>query len=682
MESQAEYLILNCNKHIKPPFDNKCDSVIHVENFEQFTTVLEDSGDMDFVYLCHIINDNYDNIKPLSKQLFDIIRQYIETNIDTGADEFWNNIAKEGDYVFHRFQKRKFPSSNVRDEKWKLIMDIVNKGSAPKNKVKNYPNRNKTINKYKNSVSDKDKSDTNYNSITVLPITEYFDEFTSNDISIIFDAIYKIGEIGLMVKLWCKLMIQFNTVHLVLTNVNVWNIMNNIMNKPNVRAIMNYSMFYGLFILGREEKLTHKSISIDHRFVFNSTDALNITSVMDNVANNDPWNNIIVGSQCTTSRTVFHLEGTRKLTSNDVFERRLHIATHGAFKNIVLSDYNAILTGSILIPCAAYNPLEKFFIGSSSNNALPSSSELALAPTMTLNRTLTNEEFSNFINYYYPPETEIDNKSDNEAAFINDIDVAIMCDDMESYVKRSTALFNAIKKNIPNAILEEKATPAMLKFKIVATGYRCIDMFPAQDASPVDLVWRFHVSVVKMFWDGNDIYRFNSCITALRLGLCDAYGWISCNKSAADIVLKYAQRGYSTAVNENEELAIVKYMATGTIWNIWPDKKVKLLKIYDKIENIKPDATLRIIGSFNDRHQFFHPNQIGNGIGLRYGMINKVYGKGGKMLVEFDNKVCASRYTTGMSIMSTIVNYRNKIGTNFMVPNIPLIDSVASRLFL
>ena len=74
MESQAEYLILNCNKHIKPPFDNKCDSVIHVENFEQFTTVLEDSGDMDFVYLCHIINDNYDNIKPLSKQLFDIIK--------------------------------------------------------------------------------------------------------------------------------------------------------------------------------------------------------------------------------------------------------------------------------------------------------------------------------------------------------------------------------------------------------------------------------------------------------------------------------------------------------------------------------------------------------------------------------------------------------------------------------
>ena len=103
---------------------------------------------------------------------------------------------------------------------------------------------------------------------------------------------------------------------------------------------------------------------------------------------------------------------------------------------------------------------------------------------------------------------------------------------------------------------------------------------------------------------------------------------------------------------------------------------------YDKKENIKPDATLSIIGSFNDRHQFFHPNQICNGFGLRYGMINKVYGKGGKMLVEFDNKVCASRYTTGMSIMSTIVNYRNKIGTNIMVPNIPLIDSVASRLFL
>lgn len=676
MDIQPEYFILNIDKHIKPPYNNHCKNIKEVANFRQFKLELENAGNIDFVYLCYIINDNYDMIKPLSKHLSDTIRKYIETNIDTGIENFWEIVSKEGDYSYKTFQKRKFPSRDVTNEKFKLIAETVNKNIN----YKDYPNRNKTVNKYKSSITNKDKSDTNYNSIMVLPVEKYYDEFSLEDITTIFTTLYKLEEIGLMIKLWCKLMIQFDTVHLVLHNSQTWDIMKNIMNKPNVKNIMNYSMFYGLFILNREELLLNKSINENYRCIFNSKDNINIKAIIDCNVNSDPWNNVIAGSPYTTSRTLFHLDGPRSLTSDEVFNRRLYIITGGVFNNIDLTKYNAVLTGSVLIPCAAYNPLEKYFIGSTTACVLPDSIELT--PIRIQQRTLTDDEFRNYINYYYPPDSEVDKKNNNPE-FVNDIDIGVLCNNMEDYIKQSKLLIKAIRNNIPQIEIKEIATLSTIKYKIIIPGHRCIDIFPANDKNPCDLVWRFHVSAVKMYWDGKHLHKFKSCETALRTGICESYGWMSCRKNGADIVLKYAQRGYSTVINKQEEYVIINYMITSDTWNIWPNIKSKEINyLLKKIKNNKYNTTLSIVGTYTDRHIFFHPNQINNGFGIRYGMIHKKYENGGKMQIETSNNISYNRYKSGISIAGIDLDYRTKDGINIKVPNVALIDNIASKLFM
>ncbi len=665
MEEEPEFIVESTGKHIKPLGKNLCENIIHVDDFNdlgKFLVKYVSEEGMDWVYLCFIINDNPQMIENISRDLYKPIKKHIDVNIGDGLDLFWNEISKKEDYYYIKFKNRQFPGRDIKDTRMKLVLEsLANKGKIFEEE---YPNGFKFKGaRYK--VTDQDKKDTNFKTIITYAPDEYNNEFEDKEILIIFSLLLKMEDYCSMLKLWCKLMMRRETVHSILNNIQIWNIMENILNKPNVRLVMNYCMFYGLFLLGREEVVIEKNITKDYRFTFNASIARQIPQIMNTSANNNPWNTYIVGSQKTTDITIFHVDGDRKLTSEEVFNRRFDIATHGVFKNIDLKNFGAIVTGSILAPCAAYNPLEKLFSKSG--------------------KELTDKEFTNYLNYFYPSGEEVDMKLnvDKDQLMISDIDVAIKNAGAKDFIKKSKQFFEEIRKNNPDAIFKEFASISFLKFKIIIPGCRWVELFSMdKDSTGFDLVRRFHLGSVRMFWDG-ELYMLKSCMTSLLTGICNSHGWISCNSNSATIILKNTQRGYSTLINKHEELSIIKYIQ-GTKWDVWTDKVIEeklennLEKTIEQIDKTQPDPSRNIMGSFTINHDFFNKDQIG----IRYGMKEDI----NKQNVTSNNSLCRNHFIydacmkMNKSLSGLTLQHRNESGCNISEPILSVIDSVGSQL--
>ncbi len=709
MSTQPVFIITQNNKRIKHPHINNPSSIQTVDDFKELIIVLEDyikKNGINWIYLCFIINDNDELISLLSLSLYQYIVYPINT-IGNGANIFWNKVVSSEDYYYLQFVRRKFPSKLVSDVTWRIINDRLSR----KNKTfDDYPNLISFRNRY--DVTNAVEDNTNYNSIGVYATDQYYYQYTSNNIYIICSLLFKLKQYGLLLKLWCKLLINYQTVHLIFNNYPLWKLMDQIINKTNVYKKMSYALFYGLFILDREEMVSTKNITSEYRFVFDMNLLRQIPFYNYDNVNYNYWNTYVVGSKRTTDRALFHVDGYRSITSKSQFNKRFAIATNSAFNGINLKKYGAVITGSILAPLAAYNPLEQLFTKS--------------------NEHLTDEEFTNYLNYYYPKSSEInkdelknpfkdnddDDKDDediNSDIMLSDIDIGIARENMEDFIKKCKELYIEIKKNIPDATLVELATTSLFKFRITIPNGRDLDLFPMADATPFDLVHRFHLGTVRMFWDGQTLYAFKSCITTLLTGLCDSHGWISCNSSAPQIVLKNAQRGYSTLINRHEEEGIIKYMAIMPKWNIWNkecdkkndafdedfdedfcedfdedfcedfdedfcdncgeicnqcNKENKKETIHDIIDDVNSGMDMNVIGSFTSSHTFFNQAK-----GIRWGLINNSFENGGKLPININDSLSYTIYDKPDNMLNNIIlQCKNDTGSKIMQPVMSIIN--------
>ncbi len=652
MQNQQEFIVSSTAKHIKPLSPNLCDSPKVLNDYKDLVIEIEnlisDKG-IDWIYLCHIINDNKQMIQGLTVKIQKALI-YPINNIGQHINDNWENIIKLEDYYYLNFIFRKLPSILVRDDIWRIVSHRIQTAGKT---MEDYPGIFTSLTRRYTTAKTKETS--NYKSIVVYPIDQYNREFTKQEIFAVFSIFHKLEKYGLMLKLWCKLLIQQETVQIILHNLPLWILMKNLLNKPNVSRIMNYCLFYALFILDREEMISKKTTT-DYRFVFNVDDLRQIPRIDDfntNV-NVNPWNTYLVGSQRPTYRAIFHLDGQRHITSKKEFHRRFDIATNRIFTNINLKKYGAIITGSILPPLVAYNPLEELF--------------------NKFRGDLTNVEFKNYLDYYYPTQTEIDKKSDLENLTISDIDVGMLCKTSSEFIKNCKDLYINIAKNNPETVLKECATTSFFKYQIIVPDGRNIDLFPVMNKTGIDLVKRFHLGCVRMYWDGNNLYALKSCITTLLTGLCDSHGWISCNSSIPLVILKNAYRGYSTLLNNTEETAILEYMKVSPKWNIWnKSSPLSRPKTIDQLDNHNPDMEMNILGSFTLHHKFFNNNN-----GIRYNMIAK-----DKKYMNIDNSLAPNHFEyigNTQSINGTKLQYRNNNGTKIVKPNVNLIDGIACKL--
>lgn len=188
-----------------------------------------------------------------------------------------------------------------------------------------------------------------------------------------------------------------------------------------------------------------------------------------------------------------------------------------------------------------------------------------------------------------------------------DIDISITTRDLETFKTRALSLYKTICDNCNHrgpVHIKEIKTLASIKYKVYGPGIpRPMDIFRIP-YDPAKMVKKFHVHAVKMFYDG-DVTLFRSCVACLLSGVGESYKWFSCNKVAADVLLKYAQRGMSIILNERERQALSIYIKDSDRWGTM----LKVLNI----------PTEKIYGAVNANHPFFRPGMHDGGCrkGLR-----------------------------------------------------------------
>lgn len=182
-----------------------------------------------------------------------------------------------------------------------------------------------------------------------------------------------------------------------------------------------------------------------------------------------------------------------------------------------------------------------------------------------------------------------------------DIDISITTRDHETFKSRALDLYNTICKNCNHrgpVHIKEIKTLASVKYKVYGPGIpRPMDIFRIP-YDPAKMVKKFHIHAVKMYYDG-EVTLFRSCIACLLSGVGESYKWFSCNKVAADVLLKYAQRGMSIILNERERAALSNYVKESDRWG----SMLTTLNI----------PTEKIYCAVTANHPFFRPGLHGCG---------------------------------------------------------------------
>ena len=200
--------------------------------------------------------------------------------------------------------------------------------------------------------------------------------------------------------------------------------------------------------------------------------------------------------------------------------------------------------------------------------------------------------------------TETENKSIRGIEYnqLADIDISITSRDFDTFKKNALELYEAIKKNCEHrgdVYIKEVKTLSQIKYKIFGPGIpRPMDIFRIP-YDPVKMVKKFHVHAVKMYYD-NEVTMFRSCVACLLSGVGENYKWFSCNKVAADVLLKYAQRGFSIILNKKERDAISKYIVENERWG-------------SMLKYINADAN-KIYCCVTADHPFFKPGLYDSGV--------------------------------------------------------------------
>lgn len=257
-------------------------------------------------------------------------------------------------------------------------------------------------------------------------------------------------------------------------------------------------------------------------------------------------------------------------------------------------------------------------------------------------------------------KTDTNEQPKKDYNILSDIDISITTDNYETFEEIALILGNQIKRNcmhIGDVWIKKVITVSSFKYKIYGPGLlRPIDLFRVS-YGPDKMVKKFHCPIVRSWYDGanltninrpgvssylteinkywskklsdsiNDSYHddsgnnttesvisnnsvgstqyiglniINSGLCAMLSGVNANYKWFFNSKPCVEVLLKVAQRGYTTILNNKEMTALIAYMKTTPQW--------------------KPFVTddMDIRGLVSKDHLFYNPCNVNAGI--RYGL--------------------------------------------------------------
>lgn len=126
------------------------------------------------------------------------------------------------------------------------------------------------------------------------------------------------------------------------------------------------------------------------------------------------------------------------------------------------------------------------------------------------------------------------------------------------------------------------------------------ELFRMKYESFFSTVARFHLPIVRAYYDGNKTYLLPSCISACMTMMNMDYKYFAGAKDPIEIINKYRMRGFGTYLNGKEKIRLVDYSSQIVKWN----------KLYDNITTRNASSTKKVFGSKGIIDKFFRPSNV------------------------------------------------------------------------
>lgn len=350
---------------------------------------------------------------------------------------------------------------------------------------------------------------------------------------------------------------------------------------------------YSLRIYYLEEIFNYTHCNFNTRYILDLENFSILKSVNDiSHWKDNPFNSTTMRDNIGCSLFLpYYIKGQRGIYPIQQFKARLNIFMKEAFNYPDFPfkfTFNAtlirvVLCGSTITACLCKNPLEEYYTTleeyfdayyPTETNYYYSNDDTILEKYYdTEEPDIKKEKEKEYINIsddfddddddssHYAEEVEISEDS-KKNRFYADVDIMVETIDSKDIImpyfdEAVKRIYNYFKIGNKNIELVRENTENKYKYRILGL-YRRIDIFQVNSIPKV--IVKFHLSCVRAWYDGENIYGFPSFLTAAMTGINMDIRWISCNKDLRDLIMKYFQRGYGTLLNKNDKESMIDYI--------------------------------------------------------------------------------------------------------------------------
>ncbi len=549
-------------------------------------------------------------------------------NLSIAVEPFWQTLSWNKDIVSYKLNSRCFPSFKLVEETITVEVDPETMSTPEKSPAKQAPAPKKSKTPAKKTPTPEKKQDqkqvivkkydlgkatlqTTLNAdyvdegvtrredgvifYKVLPLDKYTSTVSYDTIEHIFTLCSDLKLYGVMLSLYCRLIASREFCHFILGSEKVMSLLfkvnkadesPNPFQDPKYQEIIHNFLFYGLYLMYKEE-CTVKSMAIpEHRFILDLA-VVQYLPVYDGPLSDNPFIPLTLSSEYLYAQQVPTTEYLFKPLNVSNQERgfytlhssqeRFRVFTDNIFDNLNWDKLS--MTGSVMPAVTIRNPLEKLFGLNLPKNVDRTDEAASRSYWKDHRRDLENyfDEYypsKNILHrgYFNPDDPRYENLSDASER-LSDIDIIVNLNDDGEFDKKVLEVFEVVQNNVIRNNMENPEkypsnkikllkieTPQSYKYYIVGPGLmKNIELFRIF-VDPLGCVSRFHFPCVRGTFHWTNIKVFPSMVAAAYTGILIDYKWMSSAKDTKDLVCKYYTRGFTPILNKKEHDAMHEHI--------------------------------------------------------------------------------------------------------------------------
>jgi hypothetical protein len=566
--------------------------------------------------------------KPYSRdisrvELENIIRNKLSI-VGIYTEVFWENISWNKDIFSYKFQQRFFPTYGEEENKVVVVNKETKKNNIPdifkacsrREKIQQIQSKydiRETISRTLNAeYTDEGNTSSQISYYKTLEQHRYYDMVSQDIITRIFQLLLKIKSYGIMLQIFCLLIstreychmvfhesvleIMFNDDNYIISLPDQKIEVRNPFRDPDYIEIIYHFLFYGIYLLYKEECIVKAYASSKHRFIL-PLNAAQWLPIYDGSIDTNPYlpislsNVYLHGDKIPNSEYLIkplRVSGTNRGLYNPIeFSIRFNIFTDELFNGMPMDKI--WFGGSVIAACVTKNPLEllfgiRHFPNGNISERIPGDADYPeyLEKVGEIKDHWKNQSIAldNYFDEYYPSKGVIkDSLLKSEEILdieekLSDIDVMIDILDDDDFDKYTNLIVDSIKKRLSEKMsvslsdISDKHVRLIKintkkSYKYYVSGLwmkRSLEIFRLYGAHPIGGVSRFHFPAVRGIYDGKNVLLFPSLISYSFTGIFVDYKWMSSCHNAKDLILKYYTRGGVPILNETEHKYIVSHI--------------------------------------------------------------------------------------------------------------------------